>query len=317
MSSSDSFIDALTLDCRVLLAKFEEKQSIRFEAFCEVWKELKFDCIHLICESDHEKTVIIDYFYRILCRYLPPSLPLQYQVGAIYSLYAIYHSQPVELIPKVKIRMTMSMWIDLLSLQEKVKEQKHYDVYYIIASMKWDKVFLFVAMPVQLALGSQDAIMQFEKEENKGFKSNYTLHKTKEMLKDIIDIDNTYNSVKMKIFSTDKNEPILDPVTLKVTSPEFVQNLQQEVTEFEKWKENTKGSLKAKLINRPLEVGLPEDRKSDSEKQSESTSSAVDRYLLVKEIKDRSFKSIPQVAKHKRRYQPIPESSISSKSSRK
>lgn len=47
MSSSDSFIDALTLDCRVLLAKFEEKQSIRFEAFCEVWKELKFDCIHL------------------------------------------------------------------------------------------------------------------------------------------------------------------------------------------------------------------------------------------------------------------------------
>jgi hypothetical protein len=41
-----NFIDALTSDCRVLLARFEEKQSIRFEAFCEVWKQLKFSLIH-------------------------------------------------------------------------------------------------------------------------------------------------------------------------------------------------------------------------------------------------------------------------------
>ncbi len=41
------FIDGLTSDCRVLLARFEEKQSVRFEAFCEVWKQLKFSLIHL------------------------------------------------------------------------------------------------------------------------------------------------------------------------------------------------------------------------------------------------------------------------------
>ena len=40
------FIDALTSDCRLLLARFEEKQSVRFEDFCEVWKELKFSLIH-------------------------------------------------------------------------------------------------------------------------------------------------------------------------------------------------------------------------------------------------------------------------------
>ena len=40
------FIDALTSDCRVLLARFEEKQSVRFETFCEVWKQLKFSDIH-------------------------------------------------------------------------------------------------------------------------------------------------------------------------------------------------------------------------------------------------------------------------------
>jgi hypothetical protein len=40
------FIDALTSDCRVLLARFEEKQSLRFETFCEVWKQLKFSDVH-------------------------------------------------------------------------------------------------------------------------------------------------------------------------------------------------------------------------------------------------------------------------------
>lgn len=39
-------VDALTSDCRVLLARFEEKQSVRFEAFCEVWRALKFSLIH-------------------------------------------------------------------------------------------------------------------------------------------------------------------------------------------------------------------------------------------------------------------------------
>ncbi|CAB3979312.1 Hypothetical predicted protein, partial [Paramuricea clavata] len=49
------FIDALTSDCRVLLARFEEKQSVRFEAFCEVWKQLKFSLIHHAGDSEMEK----------------------------------------------------------------------------------------------------------------------------------------------------------------------------------------------------------------------------------------------------------------------
>ena len=40
------YLDALTSDSRVLLATFEQMESVRFETFCEVWKQLKFSLIH-------------------------------------------------------------------------------------------------------------------------------------------------------------------------------------------------------------------------------------------------------------------------------
>ena len=41
-----NMVDALTSDCRVLLARFEKKHSVRFEDFCEIWKEMNFSLIH-------------------------------------------------------------------------------------------------------------------------------------------------------------------------------------------------------------------------------------------------------------------------------
>lgn len=38
--------DGLITDCRLLLSRFENLKSVRFETFCEVWREINFSLIH-------------------------------------------------------------------------------------------------------------------------------------------------------------------------------------------------------------------------------------------------------------------------------
>ena len=38
--------DGLITDCRVLLSRFEKLKTVRFEKFCEVWREMNFSLIH-------------------------------------------------------------------------------------------------------------------------------------------------------------------------------------------------------------------------------------------------------------------------------
>ena len=48
-------------------------------------------------------------------------------------------------------------------------------------------------------------------------------------------------------------------------------------------------------MQRPPELGLPEDRKKDSDKSGEKADKILSRSEVVKEIKDRSFKTVNQV----------------------
>ena len=38
--------EGLITDCRLLLSRFENHKSVRFETFCEIWREMNFSLIH-------------------------------------------------------------------------------------------------------------------------------------------------------------------------------------------------------------------------------------------------------------------------------
>lgn len=38
--------EGLIADCRMLLSRFENLKTVRFEKFCEVWREMNFSLIH-------------------------------------------------------------------------------------------------------------------------------------------------------------------------------------------------------------------------------------------------------------------------------
>ena len=38
--------EGLIADCRLLLSRFENLNTVRFEKFCEVWREMNFSLIH-------------------------------------------------------------------------------------------------------------------------------------------------------------------------------------------------------------------------------------------------------------------------------
>jgi len=58
----------------------------------------------LIRFAEHYVLQVVDYLFRIISTYLD-STPssFQYRVGALYALYAIYHTQICQ--PKVKVNV--------------------------------------------------------------------------------------------------------------------------------------------------------------------------------------------------------------------
>lgn len=44
--NKNKMAEGLITDCRLLLSRFENLKSVRFEKFCEVWREMNFSLIH-------------------------------------------------------------------------------------------------------------------------------------------------------------------------------------------------------------------------------------------------------------------------------
>lgn len=45
-TKKNKMAEGLLADCRMLLSRFENLKTVRFEKFCEVWREMNFSLIH-------------------------------------------------------------------------------------------------------------------------------------------------------------------------------------------------------------------------------------------------------------------------------
>lgn len=131
-------------DCDLLLNRFQQTQSVRYEAFSQIWRDMKFEQI-FYGTSRHENRkfsrLVLDAAYEFL---LPP-FTFQIRVGALYLLYALFHCQTAD--PPEKIRLALKDWDDVKKLEKDSSEAQHFDVVYILRKLLYEKAFLFTAMP--------------------------------------------------------------------------------------------------------------------------------------------------------------------------
>uniref|UniRef100_H2ZI60 snRNA-activating protein complex subunit 1 n=1 Tax=Ciona savignyi TaxID=51511 RepID=H2ZI60_CIOSA len=140
----------LKSDVEDLLHKFVETESLRYEEFSKLWRAANFSLVHAGRAGLREKREFMDEAFKIVLKFTLPPHNLQVRVGAVYTLYALYHTQRQQ--PKTKVRMPIASWKDLLSLHHELAAQKHYDADYVMRSiMTKDRIFEFVAYPSPLS----------------------------------------------------------------------------------------------------------------------------------------------------------------------
>ncbi|XP_015766107.1 PREDICTED: snRNA-activating protein complex subunit 1-like [Acropora digitifera] len=338
--SPNKMAEGLITDCRLLLSRFENHKSVRFETFCEIWREMNFSLIHCGGRDTNRKIQLVDYLFRIISTYLdstPCSFP--YRIGALYAMYAVYHTQLNR--PKVKIRMTLSMMKDLKELHGQIIEQQHHDADYILRLLHKEKAFLFVAMPIPLAYGSKEAITS--QEEGKSsvellsfspvmpFSLKFQSNVIFELLpsfssQSLDDAHKNYTQMKAKLLAA---ETIPNDRSYRAISDSLVTDISSELQKFDEWKRTRcqkyvlerKTGTSLSLPNTSNAGPISNPVAPDTETSTASTSSVVmenaAKSSRIAEIKKRSFSSVSKVSKSMRHLQPSKDSSDQENRSKK
>lgn len=66
--------DGLITDCRMLLSRFEKLKTVRFEKFCEVWREMNFSLIHWYARI-FLMIILVLFMCEILQAVVPGAVP--------------------------------------------------------------------------------------------------------------------------------------------------------------------------------------------------------------------------------------------------
>ncbi|CAI5697173.1 unnamed protein product [Oreochromis niloticus] len=123
-------------DCEQLLKRFQRTQSVRFEIFARIWREMKFSQI----------------FY------------FQIRVGGLYLLYSLYQCQNAS--PSEQIRLALKDWVDVKTFEKDAIEAQHFDVVYILQQLMFCKAFHFTATPSLLTYNKKRKVERSPMHEN-------------------------------------------------------------------------------------------------------------------------------------------------------
>ncbi|KPP57842.1 snRNA-activating protein complex subunit 1-like [Scleropages formosus] len=144
----DNYIQALKADFEELLGQFQRTDSVRYENFLPIWRNLDFPSLFYGKIVPNEMRIFCRLALATAYQYFLPPYTFQIRVGGLYLLYGLYHTQLAS--PKEKIRIALKDWEEVMKFQQDAANAQHYDVVYILRKLLSEKSFYFAAMPKQL-----------------------------------------------------------------------------------------------------------------------------------------------------------------------
>lgn len=139
MSKSFYIASGFKEDCNKLLSSFNETNSIRFEKFCEVWKDMKFAMIYAGRQTYSELLEYCEEVLHIAKEFALPPRNFKERIGGLYLLYGLYYKMPIKNVSL--IRVTQEQWSSFMELHEQLKAGEHLDANFILSTMIHDEVF--------------------------------------------------------------------------------------------------------------------------------------------------------------------------------
>ncbi|KAM4664344.1 snRNA-activating protein complex subunit 1 [Discoglossus pictus] len=273
----------LKVDIETLLGRFQETDSVRFEEFSAIWRDMKFSTIFCGGLRSLERNKFTREALSVACFYFLPPYTFQIRVGALYLLYGLYNTQRCK--PKQKIRIALKDWNDVETFCQDLITAQHFDAAYIFRQMRLSRAFYYTAVPVHLTFRTQkNGPRNIGKEEFKDVRDRVSDLVTSETLEEMLNIHEHYRKTKCLV-SADKSQP---DKSLSLVKEEFVGNLKDFVTEYQQWK---------LLKNKPR-------TKNDEEKEKSSQESeGSERARALAKIKSKSYSAVIEAPKSRRHRQ--------------
>jgi len=204
--------ESLKHDVNTLFSRFYQKQSVRFEEFCSEWKAMNFNCIFAATfrNTYSAKMRLVERIFRVASEFLSEESTFLYRVAAVYMFYSVYFKQISD--NKVKIRMTPTMWKDLMDFLNIVIEHRHLDVAYVIQTLRKANAFTFTAFPKYLLFGRHEFMLGSEG--MVAMRQTYEADKyinnlfSSEFIEQSKSIQKEYDDVKAKVLNESKEDEV-------------------------------------------------------------------------------------------------------------
>lgn len=277
---SDFFFSPLTEDVEELLARFQHADSVRYEVFSSVWREMSFSDVFAGITNMGEMKRFCRVAFATAVKYFLPPYSYQIRVGGLYLMFALYHTQLAS--PKVKIRLALKDWERIQKFVKDTVEAEHHDVVFIYQKLVAVKAIHYTAMPHFLTFQKQRKPKKEPVCED--FLGRATAVQeliSADILEEMTNIQTHYEKLKKATVE------LSSQVTM--THPEFVSRLKDPMSEFISWQQK-RFSQQNKDRNSEDDQGRPAEEESSSR-----------RAKLLSSIKNKSY-SIYQEASKSRRH---------------
>ncbi|XP_072348067.1 snRNA-activating protein complex subunit 1b [Scyliorhinus torazame] len=284
----------LKTDFENLLLRFQQTESVRYEEFSVIWRDMKFSTIFYGKMGITDGRKFTKEALALASQYFFPPYSFQIRFGGLYLLYGLYNTQLCQ--PKEKIRVALKEWDEVLSCQEEMVNAEHFDAVYVLKKLLNDRAFHFTAMPTLLVYNKKKRKAPNDTV-NEGFREKSNLVSeliTVDVLEELMNIHEHYQTMKRMISA---NKTQLDKA-LSLIRGDFVSELKNVTVEFQQWQMN-----KSAMTDQPGIMGSEHD---ESEEQK-----GFNRAQTLADIKSKSYNSTVKAPRSRRHRQIKLESSES------
>lgn len=115
--------------------------------------ETKFYFIHCVVKDDFIKKHILDTIFGTMTEVIVEGSSLLECVGALYTWYAVYFTEPMQ--HWAKIRLTVEMYKIVEEFHKELRKCGHVHADYVLCRLKSFSAFLVCVFPGKLCMGQQ------------------------------------------------------------------------------------------------------------------------------------------------------------------
>ncbi|XP_029350043.1 snRNA-activating protein complex subunit 1b [Echeneis naucrates] len=279
---------ALKSDFEMLLSRFKQTESVRFETFSNIWREMNFGHIFYGITVMHKKRkfsrLVLDMAYSF---FLPP-FSFHIRVGGLYLLYSLYRCQTA--LPIERIRLALKDWDDVKKFEKDAVNAKHLDVVYVFQKLMFLKAFHFTAMPIQLHFNRKRNVeksLLCEEFIERPSRPQELINI--ELLEELSNIQEIYEKLKSSVPSLSGQ---MDS-SVNLIHKDLVPKLRSTVVDFYKWQKMQDAEYRDE----------DEDEDEDSGEGTSSQQECSRRASIIASIKSRAYGQVAETSKARRHRQ--------------